>query len=96
MEFVVEPWHWFVLGILLILSELIIPAFAALWFGIQPLWFAFSIGYFQVLALQPKLYCGLFYRCYAPFFGSNLLNPYRLIELKQVYLVRPPLDKLVW
>ena len=34
MEFVVEPWHWFVLGILLILSELILPAFAALWFGI--------------------------------------------------------------
>ncbi|KAB0304867.1 NfeD family protein, partial [Klebsiella pneumoniae] len=30
MEFVVEPWHWFVLGILLILSELILPAFAAL------------------------------------------------------------------
>ena len=34
MEFVVEPWHWFVLGTLLILSELILPAFAALWFGI--------------------------------------------------------------
>ncbi|MGL5142745.1 MAG: NfeD family protein, partial [Acinetobacter baumannii] len=31
MEFVVETWHWFVLGILLILSELILPAFAALW-----------------------------------------------------------------
>jgi len=34
MEFVLEPWHWFVLGILLILSELILPAFAALWFGV--------------------------------------------------------------
>ncbi|MEK5794448.1 NfeD family protein, partial [Acinetobacter nosocomialis] len=27
MEFVVEPWHWLVLGILLILSELVLPAF---------------------------------------------------------------------
>lgn len=35
MEFVFEPWHWFVLGVLLMLSELIIPAFAALWFGIS-------------------------------------------------------------
>ncbi|WP_445116272.1 NfeD family protein [Acinetobacter sp. WZC-1] len=34
MDFVFEPWHWFVLGIVLILSELILPAFAALWFGI--------------------------------------------------------------
>ena len=34
MEFVIEPWHWFVLGVVLILSELILPAFAALWFGV--------------------------------------------------------------
>jgi len=34
MEFVLEPWHWFVLGVLLMLSELMLPAFAALWFGI--------------------------------------------------------------
>ena len=34
MEFVFEPWHWFVLGVALILSELILPAFAALWFGV--------------------------------------------------------------
>ena len=34
MEFVFEPWHWFVLGVVLILSELILPAFAALWFGV--------------------------------------------------------------
>ena len=33
MEFVLEPWHWFVLGVLLMLSELLLPAFAALWFG---------------------------------------------------------------
>jgi len=35
MEFVFEPWHWFVLGVLLMLSELVLPAFAALWFGIS-------------------------------------------------------------
>jgi inner membrane protein len=34
MNFIFEPWHWFVLGILLILSELVLPAFAALWFGV--------------------------------------------------------------
>ena len=34
MDFILEPWHWFVLGVILILSELILPAFAALWFGV--------------------------------------------------------------
>lgn len=34
MEFVFEPWHWFVIGVLLMLLELLLPAFAALWFGI--------------------------------------------------------------
>jgi inner membrane protein len=34
MEFVLEPWHWFVLGFALVVSELILPAFAALWFGV--------------------------------------------------------------
>jgi membrane protein implicated in regulation of membrane protease activity len=28
MEFAFEPWHWFVLGVLLMLSELILPALA--------------------------------------------------------------------
>lgn len=37
MEFIIEPWHWFVLGILLVLSELLLPAFAALWFGLGAL-----------------------------------------------------------
>lgn len=34
MDFIFEPWHWFVMGILLILFELILPSFAALWFGV--------------------------------------------------------------
>lgn len=32
--FVIEPWHWLVLGIILIISEMFIPTFATLWFGI--------------------------------------------------------------
>ncbi len=56
MNFIFEPWHWFVLGILLILSELILPAFAALWFGVAAivvcifLWLFPSMSFvFQVL-----------------------------------------------
>ncbi|RYZ92270.1 MAG: NfeD family protein, partial [Moraxellaceae bacterium] len=34
MEFYPEPWHWVVLGIGLILFELMLPSFTALWFGV--------------------------------------------------------------
>lgn len=34
MDFIFEPWHWFVLGIALMLFELLLPSFAALWFGV--------------------------------------------------------------
>lgn len=32
--FVFEPWHWLVLGGLLIISEMFLTTFATLWFGI--------------------------------------------------------------
>lgn len=32
--FVIEPWHWLVLGMILIISEMFLTTFATLWFGI--------------------------------------------------------------
>lgn len=29
----IEPWHWLVLGLLLMIAEIFIPTFASLWFG---------------------------------------------------------------
>lgn len=29
----IEPWHWLVLGFLLMIAEMFIPTFASLWFG---------------------------------------------------------------
>ena len=31
--YLIEPWHWLVLGFLLMLAEIFIPTFASLWFG---------------------------------------------------------------
>lgn len=42
-------WHWIILGILLILFELIIPSFTAMWFGLA----AVVVG--GVLWLEPDL-----------------------------------------
>lgn len=29
----IEPWHWFVFGLILMIVEMFIPTFASLWFG---------------------------------------------------------------
>ena len=31
--YMVEPWHWLVLGFVLMIAEMFIPTFASLWFG---------------------------------------------------------------
>ena len=32
--FAIEPWHWMVLGVVLIISEMFLTTFATLWFGV--------------------------------------------------------------
>lgn len=55
MEFVIEPWHWFVLGFLLILSELLLPAFAALWFGIGAILVGILYWMFPMMGLTTQI-----------------------------------------
>ena len=55
MEFAFEPWHWFVLGILLILSELVIPAFAALWFGLAAIMVGVLLWMFPMMGFTTQL-----------------------------------------
>jgi len=55
MELVLEPWHWFVLGVLLMLSELVLPAFAALWFGIGALMVGVLYWMFPMMGLTTQL-----------------------------------------
>ena len=55
MELVLEPWHWFVLGILLILSELLLPAFAALWFGIGAIMVGILYWMFPMMGLTTQI-----------------------------------------
>ena len=55
MEFIIEPWHWFVLGILLILSELILTAFAALWFGIAAIIVSILLCLFPMMGFTTQV-----------------------------------------
>jgi membrane protein implicated in regulation of membrane protease activity len=55
MEFAFEPWHWFVLGVVLMLSELVLPAFAALWFGIAAIMVGVLFWMFPMMGFTTQL-----------------------------------------
>ncbi|MES2662496.1 MAG: NfeD family protein [Pseudomonadota bacterium] len=44
--FELQPWHWIVLGLVLILAELAIVTFTALWFGVAALLVALVLWIF--------------------------------------------------
>ena len=55
MIFIFEPWHWFVLGVVLILSELVLPAFAALWFGIAAIMVGILFWMFPMMGITTQV-----------------------------------------
>jgi len=57
MNFVFEPWHWLLLGVLLIFSELILPAFAALWFGVAAIIVSIILWIFPSLSFTAQVVC---------------------------------------
>lgn len=96
MEFVVEPWHWFVLGILLILSELILPAFAALWFGIAAIMVCFLYWLFPDISLTTQIVLWIVLSVLCTLLWFKFIKPLSIDKLKQVYHEKRRLGKLVW
>ena len=56
-----EWWHWIVLGLCLVMSELVVPAFFVIWFGIGALLVGVSLLVMPMLgmAVQLMLWAGL-------------------------------------
>ena len=34
MNYNIEPWHWLILGLILMVLEIFIPSFTIFWFGL--------------------------------------------------------------
>lgn len=50
-----EWWHWAVLGIALILSELAVPAFVLIWFGLGALLLALLMSVFSSMSATTQI-----------------------------------------
>lgn len=51
-----EPWHWAVFGVVLMLFELVIPTFAALWFGFAGLLVGILLWLMPSLSFTAQLF----------------------------------------
>jgi inner membrane protein len=52
---ILEPWHWVVFGVALILAELLLPSFAALWFGISALMVSLLFWLFPMMSVTTQI-----------------------------------------
>jgi membrane protein implicated in regulation of membrane protease activity len=50
-----EWWHWAGLGLVLMISELVVPAFVLVWFGLGALLVAVALSLCPTLELVPQL-----------------------------------------
>ena len=72
-----EPWHWWVLGGILVVLEAMLPGFVLLWLGLAAfgtggvLWLAPSMS----LALQIITFAGLSLLCVLSWFGWLRFHP---------------------
>lgn len=55
MQFVTEPWHWFLLGIALIVLEIFAPSFTIFWFGLAAIVVSAIVWIFPTLALTTQI-----------------------------------------
>lgn len=55
MNFIIEPWHWMVLGILLIVFEVFLPSFTALWFGVGAVLVGILLLIFPTLPFEAQV-----------------------------------------
>lgn len=75
MDFVIQDWHWLVLGMLLVMAEIFIPSFTIFWFGLGAmvvsavLWLVpdFSFSHQLVVwALSSSLFTALWFWLFKP------------------------------
>ncbi|BFM05802.1 NfeD family protein [Halioxenophilus aromaticivorans] len=50
-----QPWHWVVFGVILVLSELLITTFFILWFGIAAILMGVLLLFLPMLALSTQV-----------------------------------------
>ena len=82
MNFIFEPWHWFVLGVALMLLELILPMFAALWFGLAALVVGFIVLLFPSMSFAVQIWIWIILSISCAVLWFKLIKPLSVDKTK--------------
>lgn len=82
MEFIVEPWHWLVLGILLVVFEIFLPSFTALWFGVGAVVVGILVWLFPALPLEAQVIIWVLLSIAFTVFWFKVLKPLSIDKTK--------------
>ncbi|EPF70965.1 NfeD family protein [Acinetobacter rudis] len=82
MNFIFEPWHWFVLGVALMLLELILPMFAALWFGLAALVVGFIVLLFPSMSFAVQIWIWIILSITCAVLWFKLIKPLSIDKTK--------------
>jgi membrane protein implicated in regulation of membrane protease activity len=72
-----EWWHWAGFGLILMIAELIVPAFVLVWFGLGALLVAVSVALWPALALIPQLLVWILASLALVFVWFKLFKPHQ-------------------
>ncbi|WP_180157390.1 NfeD family protein [Acinetobacter sp. YH12045] len=82
MEFILEPWHWFVLGVALMLFELILPSFAALWFGVSAILVGILYWIFPSMDFNVQIVVWIIFAVLCTFLWFKFIKPLSIDKTK--------------
>jgi membrane protein implicated in regulation of membrane protease activity len=96
-------WHWLVLGMLLIISELFVPSFTIVWFGFAAVAVSGIMLLFPSIALTWQLFIWAIASCIMTFGWFKFIKP-RMVDRTQAgtakeallgqtgQVIKPPVD----
>ena len=75
MDFIPQYWHWLVLGMVLLMFEIVLPSFTALWFGAGALLVGGLLFIFPALEVNWQLFIWGVSSAVATFLWFRYLKP---------------------
>jgi hypothetical protein len=73
--FEIEAWHWLAFGMVLILSELVVPSFTIIWFGLGALLTALLVWLVPTLSTSAQLFSWAVASIFFTVFWFLLIKP---------------------
>ena len=71
----IEWFHWAVLGIFLMLTELIVPSFVLIWFGVGALFVGFTLSVFPFMSFITQMQIWILFSLLVVAWWFNVFKP---------------------